>query len=233
MARNLWPSHVAGVELVWHRLNRRHDLARFLRSSVRWGECDTRIAPSGEIVVSHSSGTEGDRPFEDWLDEVARAGRAAKIDLKEGGPTLDGVMAIVARSTIPDQDLWFNAAPEAVGGRRGFERFRAGRPGARRSVPLDTLAAWLQVSPRPALSMLDDTRSWGVDRLSISVQTPTFHEVVRLVAREGWPTNVWDVSDETQFADALAALPSSITADLGIVDLRSFLSEQTADPGTD
>ena len=101
------------------------------------------------------------------------------------------MIAVVSRSSIPDEDLWFNAAPEAVGGRRGFERFRDTRPGARRSVPLDTLASWLQVMPRPALAMLDDTRSWGVDRLSISVQTPTFQEVVRLVAREGWPTNVW------------------------------------------
>lgn len=218
-----WPSHVDGVELVWHRLNRRHDLVRFLRSSVHWAECDARVAPTGAIVASHAPATEGDRSFEEWLGEVAAAGRGAKIDVKEGGPVLDGVISIVERSKIPDVDLWFNAAPEMIGGRHGFEAMHRARPGTRRSVPLDALAAWLGVSPRHALAMLDDTRSWGVNRLSISVQTQTFQEVVELVVREGWPINVWDVSDATQLRDALATRPSSITADLGILDPSDFL----------
>jgi hypothetical protein len=224
-ARDAWPSHLVGIELVWHRLNRRHDMVRFLRSAVRWAECDARIAPSGTIVASHSPGTDGDRPLEAWLDEVAVAGRAAKVDLKEGGPVLDGVIAIAGCSSIPDQDLWFNAAPEVVGGRRGFELLAEARPGARRSVPLDTLAAWLQVSPGPALAVLEEVRTWGVDRLSISVQTPTFQEVVGLVGAAGWLVNVWDVSDGTQLRDAVAASPSSITADLGILDPRECLEE--------
>jgi len=222
-AHEAWPSQIDGIELVWHRLNRRHDLVRFLRSSIRWAECDARIAPSGTIVTSHMPGTEGDLPFDGWLDEVAAARRGAKIDLKEGGPVLDGVISVVNRSPIPDEDLWFNTPPETIGGRRGFEALQRARPHARRSVPLDTLAAWLQVSPRPALAMLEDTRSWGVNQLSISVQTQTFQEVVRLVGREGWAVNVWDVSDGTQLLDALAARPSSITADLGILDARRFL----------
>lgn len=73
-----WPSHLDGVELIWHRLNRTHDLRRFLRSNVRWAECDSRLAPSGSIVVSHSAGTRGDRPFADWLDEVAANGRGRR-----------------------------------------------------------------------------------------------------------------------------------------------------------
>lgn len=219
-ALDAWPSSIGDIELVWHRLNRPHDLARFLRSSIRWAECDARIAPSGGIVVSHSSGTEGDRPFERWLGDVAAAGRAAKVDLKEGGPTLDGVIAGIGRSSIPDADLWFNAAPEIVGGRRGFEALGLARPGARRSVPLDTLAAWLLVSPGQAMTVLDDVRTWGVDRVSISVRTPAFQEVIRSVRSAGWPVNVWDVRDRAQLDDALAARPTSITADFGILDPR-------------
>jgi hypothetical protein len=217
-SRDAWPPAIAGIELVWHRLNRRHDMARFLRSGVRWAECDARISPSGAIVASHSPGTEGDGSLEKWLDEVAAAGRAAKIDLKEGGPVLDEVIAIVGRSAITGNDLWFNAAPEVIGGRPGFEALTHASPRARRSIPLDTLAAWLQVSPRPALAMLADARSWGVNRLSISVQTQTFQEVIGIVATEGWLVNVWDVSDGAQLRDAIEAAPSSITADLGILE---------------
>jgi hypothetical protein len=214
------PSHVSGIELVWHRLNRPHDLARFAASSVRWAECDARLAPTGQIVVSHSPGTKGDRPLEDWLAEVVSIGRAAKIDMKEGGPVLDGVLTIVSGSPIGDRDLWFNCAAEVIGGRPGFEAIRAARPAARRSVPVDTLAGWLLVAPGPGLALLRELRDWGLDRVSISVQTQMFQEVARLVQGAGWPVNVWDVSDDVQLRDALRARPASVTADLGIITRR-------------
>jgi hypothetical protein len=216
-ALDMWPSHVDGIELIWHRLNRRHDLARFRHSSVRWAECDARLAPSGSIVASHSAGTKGDRPFTDWIGEIESMGRAAKIDMKEGGPVLDGVLEAVNATALDDQDLWFNCAPETIGGRYGFEALTDARPRSRRSVPVDTLASWLLIAPVPGLSLLQELRTWGVDRISISVQTQMFQDVVGRLERDGWPVNVWDVSDAVQLRDAIGARPSSITADLGII----------------
>jgi hypothetical protein len=212
----MWPSHVAGVELIWHRLNRAHDLRRFLRSEVHWAECDARLEPSGDIVVSHTAGTQGDRRFADWIDEVAFGRRGAKIDLKESGPVLDEVLAIVHTSPIEDEDLWFNCSVEVVGGRAGFEAIRAAHPGARISVPVDTLAAWLLTCP-DSTAVLGDLEGWGIDRLSVSVATSAFREVVQLLHRHGWATNVWDVSTPEQLSDAIDARPRSITADLGIL----------------
>ena len=137
-------------------MNRRHDLARFEASSVRWAECDVRLAPTGQIVASHSSGTKGDR-------------------------------------------------------------LRAARPQARRSVPVDTFAAWLLVAPAPGLAVLRELRAWGIDRVSISVQTQMFQEVAETLKQEEWLVNIWDVSDSTQLRDAIAARPASITPDLGIL----------------
>ena len=214
---SVWPPHLGGVELVWHRLNREHDLRRFFRSAVQWAECDTRIAPSGDIVVSHSPGTRGDRPFTGWISEVASAGRGAKIDLKESGPVLDAVLGIAGSTPIHDEDLWFNCAAEIIGGRPGFEAISHAHPLARISVPVDTLASWLLVCPGRGLALLDELRGWGVDRLSVSVRTLAFQEVVQLLKRDGWATNVWDVSRQAQLSDALAARPQSITADLGIL----------------
>ena len=143
-------------------------------------------------------------------------GRAAKIDLKEGGPTLEGVIEIVGATPIADEDLWFNTAAEMIGGRLGFEALGAARPRSRRSVPVDTLAAWLLVAPQPGLTLLDDLRTWGIEGVSISVQTQMFQDVVRLLGSAGWRVNIWDVSDEYQH-DAIGAGPTSITADLGIL----------------
>ena len=144
-------------------------------------------------------------------------GRAAKIDLKEGGPTLEGVIEIVGATPIADEDLWFNTAAEMIGGRLGFEALGAARPRSRRSVPVDTLAAWLLVAPQPGLTLLDDLRTWGIEGVSISVQTQMFQDVVRLLGSAGWRVNIWDVSDEYQLHDAIGAGPTSITADLGIL----------------
>jgi hypothetical protein len=213
----VWPPHLNGIELVWHRLNREHDLRRFFRSDVHWAECDARIQPSGDIVVSHSPGTRGDRPFDEWIADVASAGRGAKIDLKEGGPVLDAVLGIVRSTSIHGEDLWFNCAAEIIGGRQGFEAISTAHPHARISVPVDTLASWLLVCPDRGLDLLAELRTWGVDRLSVSVQTLAFQEVVQLLKRNDWATNVWDVSSQAQLSDAIRARPQSITADLGIL----------------
>jgi hypothetical protein len=212
-----WPPHLMGTELVWHRLNREHDLRRFFRSAVHWAECDARIEPSGDIVVSHSPGTRGDRPFAEWIADVASAGRGAKIDLKEGGPVLEAVLSIVDSTSIPEEDLWFNCAAEIIGGRPGFEAISSAHPLARISVPVDTFASWLLVCPDRGLDLLAELRTWGVDRLSVSVQTSAFQEVVQLLKHSGWATNVWDVSRQAQLSDAIGARPQSITADLGIL----------------
>jgi hypothetical protein len=213
----VWPPHLKGIELVWHRLNREHDLRRFFRSAVHWAECDARIEPSGDIVLSHSPGTRGDRPFAEWIADVASAGRGAKIDLKEGGPVLEAVLGILESTSIHEEDLWFNCAAEIIGGRPGFEAISNAHPLARISVPVDTLASWLLVCPDRGLDLLAELRTWGVDRLSVSVQTLAFQEVVQLLKQSGWATNVWDVSREAQLSDAIGAQPQSITADLGIL----------------
>lgn len=213
----VWPPHLRGIELVWHRLNREHDLRRFFRSAVHWAECDARMEPAGDIVLSHTAGMRGDRPFAEWIADVASAGRGAKIDLKEGAPVLEAVLDIVGSTSIHDEDLWFNCAAETIGGRPGFGAIAAAHPRARISVPVDTLASWLLVCPDRGLELLAELRTWGVDRLSVSVQTLAFREVVQLLKHGDWATNVWDVSGEAQLSDAIEARPQSITADLGIL----------------
>lgn len=125
-----WPPCLGSIELVWRRLNRSHDLARFLRSDVRWAECDARLEPGGSIVISHSAGDQGDRPFAEWLWEVADAGRRAKVDLKESGPVLEGVLEAIADTDgLRGERLWFNAAIEVVGGSAGLRSHLAGGSG--------------------------------------------------------------------------------------------------------
>ena len=212
-----WPSHIDDIELVWHRLNRAHDLRPFFASEVRWAECDARLEPAGTVVASHTPANHGDRMLSEWLTEIAASGRAAKIDLKEGGPVLDGTIASTKSAKMRGRDLWFNAAVEVIGGRSGFKLLADAYPRARLSVPVDNLAPWLLVAHGGALGLLAEIRRWGITWLSISVQTQGFQDVVQSLRKEGWNVNVWDASNAVQLRDAVASRPTSITADLGVI----------------
>ena len=144
---------------------------------------------------------------------MASAERGAKIALKEGEPVLEAVLGIVESTWIHEEDC----AAEIIGGRPGFKAISDAHPLARISVPVDTLASWLPVCPDRGLDLLAELRTWGVNRLSVSVHTLAFQEVVQLLKQRGWATNVWDVSREAQLSDAIGARPQSITADLGIL----------------
>ncbi len=213
-----WPDRLEGVELVWHRLNRSHDLANFLRSRVGWAECDARFDPTGEVVTSHAPGMQGDRPLVDWLDEVASSGRSAKIDLKEAGHLLDCVLDLTRDVGIDDHHLWFNCAVETIG-ERGVDLIRRRYPGARNSLAIDTIAPWLLAASDAALDLLDRASGWGANRVSVSVQTPAFQQVIVVVRRRNWPVNVWDIRTTQHLSDAIAARPDSITADFGVLSL--------------
>jgi hypothetical protein len=214
-----WEQSVDGIELVWHRANREDELEAFLRSHVRWVECDLRIDPRGRIVASHAPVEPGEArlEFRDWLAIVRSAGRSAKVDLKEGGPVIDAALSVTDELGFDDEDVWFNAAVEIPEGEPGFRTLAQVRPGSRLSCPIDTLAAWLLVGLDQALELLDMLRSWGVNWLCFGAEIPALAVAVQTIQDRGWPVNIWDVANGQALERALAAQPESITADLATI----------------
>jgi len=210
-ARLAWPSNIDGIELVWRHLNGPPDLRPFLASDVRWAECDARSEPAD------AAGAHRDRELSGWLADIAASGRAARIELTQAGPMLDGVLGAAKSSTIRGRDLWFSAAVDAIGGRKGFKLLASSYPRARLSVPVDDLAPWLLVAPKETFGLLDGIRAWGIRWLSVSGRTPSLRQVVHLLTEDGWQTDVRDVGDDVQMRKAVASRPTSITADLGVI----------------
>jgi glycerophosphoryl diester phosphodiesterase len=219
-----WSTRAGTAELIWHRANERSELDAFLSSGVRWVECDVRLDGAGTPRLSHPRLGRGDTgsslELGSWLSTVRSAGRRVKIDLKEGGPTLTAALDEVDRHGFEDQDLWFNAAME-VPGRAGWRRIGDARPGARRSVPLDTLAPYLVETPDVAFPILDDLSSWGIDWFSIGVRVPEADRLVEAVRGRGWSANVWAVENHEDFDLAASFGPDAITADLGSISPRT------------
>jgi hypothetical protein len=168
-----WSQTIGSAELVWHRANTEIELSAFLASGVRWAECDARLDPLGVVRVSHEplDGRSEWMELTEWLGAIRGAGRSAKIDLKEGGPVIDVALAAIGHVELQDDDVWLNAAVEIPGGKAGFVRLAAAHPGARLSVPLDTLTSYLVMTP-PALAVVDLLGSWGVNWLSASGPAP-------------------------------------------------------------
>jgi hypothetical protein len=216
-----WEESFAGIELVWHRANREEELRAFLESGVRWVECDARVDDRGRVVANHEPVRAGERWLElhDWLAVVKSAGRSAKIDLKEGGPTLDAALAATDRLGFRDEDLWFNAAVEIPEGGPGFRKLAEARPGARLSCPIDNLASWLLVAQAPSYELVEMVRSWGMNWLCFGSGIPGLALTVPMLQERGWPINVWDVGNERSFDRAVSVQPASITADLASIQV--------------
>ena len=213
-----WSPTIGSTELIWHRANTEMDLSAFLASGVRWAECDARLDPLGSVRVSHEPLDGGSEWMDltEWLGAIRGAGRSAKIDLKEGGSVLDLALAAIGRVGFQDDDVWLNAAVEVPDGEAGFVRLASAHPGARLSVPLDTLASYLLVTP-PALAVVDLLGSWGVNWLCFGSRAPAVGRLVPRMQERGWPVNIWDVATDEDFERALSFEPQAITADLGSI----------------
>jgi beta-phosphoglucomutase-like phosphatase (HAD superfamily) len=215
------------VTLVWHGVNDHHNLEQFLASEVRWAELDVRRDPLDRVVLRHDSFVESPwNPSEelvrlgDALEILRRAGRAAKLDLKEGD-LLEDVLDLVRRVRFGDDGLWFNGSIEALG-RTGVRRLREAYPAAVVQCPIDFLVPLLLAAPASAEDVLTMLADWGVDRVSLDWRTPGGREVLDAIEELGWEINLYGVPDLEAFLEAALQLPTSLTADFNFPEWNYF-----------
>ncbi len=216
------------VTLVWHGVNGRHNLEQFMRSEVRWAELDVRRDPLGRVVLRHDSFLEAPwNPGEelvrlgDSLESLAWAGRAAKLDLKEGEDLVEEVLEIARRVGFDDEALWFNGSIEVLG-RAGFRRLRTERPRSIVQCPIDFLVPLMLAAPTSAEDVLAMLAEWGITRVSLDWRTPGGREVLDLIEELGWEVNLYGVPDLESFLDAALLLPTSLTADFNFPEWNYF-----------
>jgi phosphoglycolate phosphatase-like HAD superfamily hydrolase len=216
------------VTLVWHGVNDAHNLDQFLASEVRWAELDVRRDPLGRVVLRHDSFVEspwnpGERLLRlgDSLEVLRRAGRAAKLDLKEGDDLFEEVLELVRATGFADDALWFNGSIETLG-RTGVRRVRDAHPGAVLQCPIDFLVPLLIAAPVCAEDILAMLADWGVGRLSLDWRTPGGRDVLDVIEELGWEVNLYGVPDLESFLEAALLLPTSLTADFNFPEWNHF-----------
>jgi hypothetical protein len=208
------------IAYCWHGLNDEENVRQFLASSVNWGECDVQADATGErIILRHDTFRERPpAPGEQWLTLEAflgrlfAAGRSVKIDLKEGGQTVERVLRLIAQAGFPDERLWFNASAERIE-ESGFRALAAAHPGAVRQVDVNFLGPLLVVAPQKAREILEMFAEWGVNRFSFSWLNPQRVPLFDHLEEWGRDANIYNVPDLESFLRAVLLLPRSLTSD--------------------
>ncbi|RMI00783.1 MAG: hypothetical protein D6681_11110 [Calditrichaeota bacterium] len=217
------------IQFVWHGVNDPENLDQFLASEITWGECDVRPDPIGsDLILRHDSFQETPLQLEEeWLSleellqKLHRAGKSVKIDLKAGGPVVEGVLEAVRRIGFSDDRLWFNGNVERLQ-EAGFRKLAAAHPGAILQCPVDFLAPLICSVPRRAREILDTFLDWGVNRFSISWRTENLRQFFKQMNEWDLPVNIYNVPDLEAFLRAVLMLPRSITADFNFPHWNYF-----------
>jgi hypothetical protein len=216
------------VQLVWHGVNDKDNLAEFLASPVPWGECDVRWGPQGHLVLRHDSFERTPRTADQGLLTLAEAVRAfgvhsrqLKIDLKDGPGILDQVLAQVKQHGFEDDRLWFNASIQTLGS-GGFHRLRRAHPGAVIQCPVDFLAPLASAAPREAGVILRLLSGWGINRFSVAWGRDGAGVLVRLLEESGYEVNLYGISNHESFLQAVLLLPHSVTADFNFPEWEYY-----------
>ena len=104
------------MQFVWHGINDEVNLRQFLASNVAWGECDVRLDghsrelvlrhdPIGPPAPDHAGGDVEELRLAQVLEACRHSGKSLKLDVKEGGATLDRLVEFLCQRVF-DERLW-------------------------------------------------------------------------------------------------------------------------------
>ena len=211
------PSH---VQLVWHGVNDAANLRQYLASDVQWVEVDVRLDPGQyEVILRHDSFKKTPLvPDEEWITlqevigKITAAGRAIKLDLKQGEGLLDQVLQQVADSGLADEDLWFNSEIEKLK-EHGFRRLVKAHPEAIVQCPIDFLVPLILATPDQAHETLQMLTKWGITRFSIQWDQEELRAIFDQMDLGRYDVNIYNVPDLESFLQAVYMLPRSVTSD--------------------
>ena len=217
------------VQLVWHGINDARNLRQFLASNLAWGEADVRLDPASEQLVLRHDPLDGAHPcrrqdllpLQDVLESVGAFGKSIKLDLKEGGSVIHESLAALRAAGFDDSRVWFNANANVLG-REGFAVLQDAYPSAIIQSAIDSMVPILLNRPEEGLELLEELRSWGINRVSVKWNTPEMSRLVEQLDSWGFETNIYNVPDLKAFLKAALLLPRSITSDFNFPQWHYF-----------
>ena len=224
------------VQFVWHGVNDRDSLSRFIGSDVQWCEAAVRTNPAtGRLVLNLDPIDEalpGD-PMElgELLSFCYDAGRSVKLDIMENGPTLGKLMKEIKSRGGNFPQLWFSATVDVLG-EDGFRKLRNEFPDAVIQCPVDFMAPLVLAMPEEAQRILSSVTEWGISRVSINWKNLLRRQVLDALESWGYEINIYNIPDLESFLKAALLLPTSLTSDFSFekqasTDLTAFRARES------
>jgi beta-phosphoglucomutase-like phosphatase (HAD superfamily) len=209
------------IQFVWRGIDDPTNMDRFLASGVHWGQFDPRPDPADlDLLLNLASFLEQPvqkektwRTLDAVLARLRDTERGIKIDLSENGPVMDQVLQHIKAQNWDDARLWFSAKVENLE-ETGFRKLVAAHPGAIVECPVGFMAPLICSTPTKSREILEMFKSWGINRFSISWQTPNLRPLFDQMDRWGFEVDIHDVPDLESFLQAVLLNPRSITSDL-------------------
>jgi hypothetical protein len=218
----------SSIQLAWHGVNDRLNLEHFLKSPIPWGEGDVRGDGNSGLVLRHDGfDSHPMRPgenllrFEEWLEALQSRDKYIKIDLKEGGGTMEKMIRLLKERKVDESRLWITTNLKDVS-TDDYARLRTHFPHIifQSTVPLRFMFQFMGREDRVAWLQLN--QGLGVTRLSISwFDNPSRDEVEELRSN-GFEINFYHVNSLDDFRRAVALEPEAITSDFHVPEWNLF-----------
>jgi hypothetical protein len=210
------PQH---IQFVWYDINDPASLRRFLNSQVHWGHFSVRASLIDlDLILAPEPFTQN--PFQKdkmWhaldktLVQLCNKGKGIQLDLNLSEDLIYPLLVRIGAHNLDDSNLWFSGNVEDLG-EKGVRQLARARPGATIECPVDFLAPLICSAPTKAQEILNMFKHWGVNRFSISWQTPNLRPFFDQMDRWGFEVHIYDVPDLESFLQAVLLTPHSITS---------------------
>jgi hypothetical protein len=201
-------------QVVWRGLEDLAALGQFLGSPLQWAELPLERSAAGELVVSRRRSQGRPLVLEEILGSFAQCGKGLRLQLVEGGALLSRTLFALRQSGFPAERIHFVLAPDTLG-RAGFQRVMEELPGAVRIVPLGFLSVVAAIAPDQARAVLQQLRSWAVERVTVALADPHLKILEQLAQEAGFAVELDAGEDLADYICALSSAPRAVISEFG------------------
>jgi len=189
------PKH---IQFVWNGVLENSNLRQFLGSGVHWGKVEIE---QDELLR-----------LEVILPKVRKFEKRLLVEFKGGLSLVDGVIDVLDRFGVPDQELWFHVDLSRLG-EEGGRVLSAAFPKALMQCSVDFLSHMILADPEESLKTFQRLRQWGFKRFSVTWNQSQARKVIERLQSWGLEVHIDGVQNLEEFLQAALLLPRSIASD--------------------
>lgn len=204
------------TQFVWYGVNTEAALEEFLKSNIRWADLSMLARPCSEgdrLTGQPAAARERQSQLLlECLEQLKLHDRGVRIDLKSDYTGNNRLIGMLQRAGIEAENTWLHADLEHVSEQQ-CRYLAETHPGAIIELPIDFLAPLMQNGATLAEQLLDRLSDWGVNRFSLSWNTPRVRRLHEVLDAWAFETTITDIRELQDFLQAVLLTPTAICSE--------------------